>query len=183
MENITLPEFTSLVREKLKEAHEIFDVSDKILTTKILYDLKGLRFATAMLQSNPSKCILRFNVEAIRKYPYDAINDTIPHEVAHLVCMLNDFYGKNHNRGWKNVCKILGGSGIRTSNLPLTSARKQTRFIYELDDGTMYEATKRSHKQIQDAENFAFYMAAKWCKSKSDTAIRKANYVKKITVK
>jgi len=36
-------------------------------------------------------------------------DDTIPHEVAHLVCFCNSRFGVDHDHGWKSVCRDLGG--------------------------------------------------------------------------
>lgn len=40
------------------------------------------------------------------------IRETVPHEVAHLVCYANPKLGSKHNDGWKRVCVGLGGSGL-----------------------------------------------------------------------
>jgi predicted SprT family Zn-dependent metalloprotease len=42
------------------------------------------------------------------------LEDVIPHEVAHLVCMLRPQHGHSHahDEGWAKVARRLGGSGL-----------------------------------------------------------------------
>jgi predicted SprT family Zn-dependent metalloprotease len=37
-------------------------------------------------------------------------DDTIPHEVAHLICFHNPRLGQDHDQGWKEICRDLGGN-------------------------------------------------------------------------
>jgi predicted SprT family Zn-dependent metalloprotease len=39
------------------------------------------------------------------------LEDTVPHEIAHFVCQVKGL-GKNHDEGWRKVCRELGGNGI-----------------------------------------------------------------------
>lgn len=101
----------------------------------ILYGNRyGIEFNTQLLESDDS-------IDHI-------INEVIPHEVAHLVCFLNPSYGKNHNRGWKNVCIMLGGSGSRTAEMKLNRTRKSRSYIYEVNGKSIQVGSIR-HGRIQ----------------------------------
>lgn len=94
----------------------------------------GIEFNTQLLETGDS-------IDQI-------INEVIPHEVAHLVCFLNPSYGENHNRGWKNVCIILGGSGSRTAKMNLNRTRKTRSYIYEVSGKSIQVGSIR-HGRIQ----------------------------------
>ena len=67
----------------------------------------------------------------------DAIHNlTIPHEVAHMVCQVAPVYGTGHNRGWKAVCRALGGDGQRcydaeARGVTVVRSRRVTEYYYE----------------------------------------------------
>lgn len=138
--------FESKVQECLKKAQEMFNLSEDFLNVDIRFDLKGKTAAYAIRKNN--KLSLRFNVEAIEQEFDDMINDTIPHEVAHLVCYVKPFLGKNHNHGWKRVCKKLGGTGNRTHSYGLTKAKTTYVHAYKLDDGTIIKLGTNRHNKI-----------------------------------
>lgn len=55
---------------------------------------------------------LRFNQQLIAGRHFEDIRDeTVPHEVAHLVCYARPELGRNHDAGWRRVCLALGGNG------------------------------------------------------------------------
>ena len=70
---------------------------------------------------------IKFNPEAFIQSWDDMMNDTIPHEVAHLVNYFDLETGHDHNIGWRQVCVALGGTG-RT---------KAEAGIYRLTPGTV----------------------------------------------
>lgn len=58
--------------------------------------------------------LLRINKSAMEQNLDRVLNDVIPHEIAHVVCMLRPQHGHSHNHddGWKAVAKRLGGTGL-----------------------------------------------------------------------
>jgi SprT-like family. len=58
--------------------------------------------------------LVRINKSAVEQNLERVLDDVIPHELAHIVCMLRPQYGHSHNHdaGWQAVCKRLGGSGL-----------------------------------------------------------------------
>lgn len=92
---------------------------------------------------------IRLNLEAYYLDPQDMLKDTIPHEVAHLVCMMFPQHGKGHDRGWQYICRTLGGSGRRCHDLQLTPARKTRMFKYTLPSGATVVLKSVRHLKIQ----------------------------------
>lgn len=91
---------------------------------------------------------LQFSVEAIQKGWDEMVNDTLPHEVAHVVDML--IRGRtNHDRHWKAICIRLGGSGKRTHSMEVSKARKTRKYIYVATCGTEIKVGANIHKKLQ----------------------------------
>lgn len=90
-----------------------------------------------------SKRFIRINFEmmTLSKTNWDHIlNDTIPHEVAHMVEHM--LYGKmSHSPQWVKICKALGGNGKRCHNLMTTV----TRYTYNVS-GHIVHVSAKIHK-------------------------------------
>lgn len=81
------------------------------------------------------------------------IEDTVPHEIAHLVCYSNRTLGNNHDRGWQRVCIRLGGNGKRTHSYGVKKARRTRKAIYNIN-GTEMEIGATVHKNIQKGKPY-----------------------------
>lgn len=100
--------------------------------------------------------ILRINIDAYRQNKDAMLNDTIPHEIAHFICMVNYMEKKikPHGKEWKAVCSALGGSPKALANEQdfdrslLVSKRKSKKFLYILDNGYELELTSVRHNKI-----------------------------------
>lgn len=172
--------FSKIVRDCVDKAVEEFGLC-AIKNVHISYDLKGRCAGQAVKRHGAY--FLRFNFDAIKLYFEDMAREAVPHEVAHLVCFENPRLGKNHDRGWKNICRILGGSGNRTHNLQLERARKVKRFVYRLSDGTEVQLTKGKHEKVQANSKSFLFVPARHSRSKKDQPIERYHFVKMIEVK
>lgn len=140
------------VQDVINLAQDIYDVD--LGYVDIDMSLKGRIAGKAQWKYNRALQIshsfmLRFNQEAFTKDWDMMFNDTIPHEVAHLVCAANPRIGDNHNEGWRRCCVRLGGSGETYHKLQLTPGRKTKRFIYTATCGTDIELSHVLHNKIQ----------------------------------
>ena len=132
----------------LKKASEMFGVNLSPANVIIECNVRG-RCAGWAHPAKHGKYRLRFNEEAILKFP-EEMADTIPHEVAHLVCFARRELGKNHDAGWKRVCRMLGGDDSRTHDMVLTPAKEKVRVRYEYNVcGEICIVGPRQHKMIQ----------------------------------
>jgi SprT protein len=179
MKATQIHEFQKRVLDVLEMAHELYSIGD-LMYTEIRFDLKGQCAGQAMIQG--SRLILRFNQEAMEKDWDDMFNDTIPHEVAHLVCFKRPELGRNHNRGWKEVCRSLGGAGDRCHKIELSPGKKLTRFLYVLEDGTEVKLTKNAHTKVQNNPGQLFMRAAH-TKSRKRIDLHPHHFVKKMIIK
>lgn len=83
------------------------------------FDHVGIRFdltgrCAGMAHRRGGTYFMRFNRDMLTREAFDhVLNDTVPHEIAHIVCFMDPHLGSNHNHGWMNVCRRLGGTGAR----------------------------------------------------------------------
>jgi len=150
MRNIEV--FTREVKAKLDEADKKF-FTTLSTNTAIRFDLRGNAAGQAGKKGNA--LTLRFNVEAIELDWNDMFNDTIPHEVAHLVTYQKPGLGKNHNRGWQRVAIALGSTGNRTHELKLTPGRTSVKYKYVLPSGKELMLGAIRHKRIQNGHPYS----------------------------
>ena len=134
------------VNEVLAKAKELHAFNPKNLT--IRYTTKGKAAGMASVERHTGNHVLTFSLEALQKHPNHLLNDTVPHEIAHLVCYVNPRLGRNHNPGWKRVCRQLGGNGERCHTLTLTPAKVMRKYKYVASCGTEVEVGAKHHKQI-----------------------------------
>jgi SprT protein len=112
----------------------------------IRWDLRGQAAGQACKKGD--NLILRLNLQAISLDRDWVIKEVIPHEIAHLICFIAPYLGRNHNRNWRNVCVRLGGSGSTTHDKPLKKARNVRQYVYHKGDQKV-KVTSIRHKRIQ----------------------------------
>lgn len=148
---MTLSRFEEKILRVVQEACRMYDIEKfDSNSIDIKYTLRGKTAATAAWTGRDTwnAYKLNFNMEAIRNHWEDMFNDTIAHEVAHLICYARPELGKNHNRGWKRVAQSLGSTGNRTHRYSLTPGRKTTRHSYVLSDGRRITLGTTRHNRI-----------------------------------
>ena len=151
MSQAILDAFTAAVKAKLIEAKGMFNLTLDVDKVVIRNDIRGSTGGWAKLDKY-GVYSLRFNREAIINYNDDMTNDTIPHEVAHIVCYNQRHLGKGHDSGWKRVCRMLGGDDSRTHDMVLTPAKVTPKFNYTLASGRVVQAGPKHHRMIQAGE-------------------------------
>ena len=94
---------------------------------KIIYDLKGTTAGQAFYYENK----LRLNSVALKNYRDHFIDQTVGHEVAHLVAFQkNGGDIKPHGYEWRNIMRMYNLPPSRCHSYDLPSARKITRHNY-----------------------------------------------------
>lgn len=124
---------------------------------------------------------LILSLEAAQVNWEDMVNDTIPHEIAHLVCQRIPRLGKGHDNGWKRVCVSLGlKNPTRCHKLKLTPAKQVTYHKYKLVcpvTNTVLDEYHvigpKYHKKLQSYKSDVFYFTLKSSKKR----ICASNYV------
>ena len=104
----------NLARQKLAElrakARGFYGVE---VDPEISFDLRGMAAGQANYRENK----IRLNRELLKKHEIDFIEQTVPHEYAHLVAYRK--FGKRirpHGKEWRSVMLALGAEPHRTNN-------------------------------------------------------------------
>ena len=77
--------------------------------------------------------------------------DTVPHEVAHIVCFALGL-DRGHGAKWKRVCRLLGGNAQRCfsgDNIETKMLRHRKKYEYRAECGTAVNVTDVMHGKIQ----------------------------------
>lgn len=148
----------------LEKAIDLYDVPG-LSGTIIKFDIRSYRFvgqAGWRRRHGETTYTLRLNPKAVAENFDDMLNDTIPHEIAHLVNYARPSTGRRHNNGWKRVCLALGGNGQRLcgrgADYDLDGPSKDERkiahdarrpYIYTDSKGVERRVTKQRHNKLQ----------------------------------
>lgn len=122
------------------------------------FDIRGYRMAGQARKDKQGHLSLRFHPTMVEKYLDEVLNDTVAHEVAHLVCFAEPRLGRRHNEGWKQVCLALGGDGTRCGTFDLGRPSPEQRrersmslrpHVYTDSAGVARRVTTQCHNRIQ----------------------------------
>lgn len=107
---------------------------------------------------------LRLNLEAARLDWRQMVDETIPHEVAHLVVMSlpRRFEQQPHGRDWQLVCQALGGQGAVRHQLPLARARQPRLWHYRDSLGVCHQLTSVRHHRLQRGQRYQVVASGAW---------------------
>lgn len=95
---------------------------------------------------------IEFNVEAITKYWDEMYNETIPHEMAHIVDYAIHKKSDHHGTKWKAIARALGCKGNRCHRLELKKARTVKKYVYVATCGTVVSLGKAVHTKVQKGQ-------------------------------
>jgi predicted SprT family Zn-dependent metalloprotease len=96
---------------------------------------------------------LRFNRQLIEgKHFQDILAETVPHEVAHLICFARPELGRKHDAGWRRVCLALGGNGKTRHDYDVVA----NTWDYITDLGHRVTIRPRDHARVQAGETLRF---------------------------
>ena len=144
------------ILNKCKEVQEIalrlYGVDLSVV--RISFDLKGrvAGWAQWKRRLGVSAYACRFNYDMISRGDAGALNDmrddTVPHELAHIVCYMKPELGRAHDGGWQRVCRALGGTGGRTHSTEVVYGHGIT-YEYTTDRGHKVRLNERRHQAVQ----------------------------------
>lgn len=143
---------TDKVQEISNHAERLYGM--KVPPVGVRFDLQGACGGMACYQTG-GVYFIRFNggmMQDDSSWP-KFLSDTVPHEMAHIVCYANPSLGKNHDKGWKRVCMQLGGSGARCHDHAYTFARGKT-YKYTTSTGASVMISQIMHTKIQNGKQY-----------------------------
>ena len=131
----------------------------------IRFDLKGRAAGIACARNGRDgrSYYMRFNTDMLAREAADhVINETVPHEIAHIICFMDPSLGRGHDRGWANVFRRLGGSGDRTHKEEIVFGKGRT-YEYTTTTGQKIRMSEKRHAQPQRGTTM------RWKHGKGDT--------------
>jgi predicted SprT family Zn-dependent metalloprotease len=139
-------------KEVIAKAKALYGVDLGVV--QIGFNLKGRVAGWAKWQRmmGVTKYTCRFNYDMISRGDAaalrDMMEDTVPHEFAHIVCYMKPELGDNHNSGWQRVCIALGGTGKRTHDQDVVFGRGVT-YEYTSNRGCKIRLNEKRHQLVQ----------------------------------
>lgn len=149
MTQITLQQqVDAKIKEVIAKAAELYNLD--LSKVAVQWNLKGSAAGMASWRGYPDNRTykVRFNSDMACQNPDDMVEDTIPHEYAHIVCFMNPGLGSNHDYAWARVCRALGGTGGRTHDNNVVYGNGRT-YEYTATNGKTYRLSEQRHKKVQ----------------------------------
>jgi len=88
----------------------------------------------------PAECLIRLSLPLGLQNPAGLLNDTLPHELAHIIAMRLHYPRRirPHGEEWQHVCLHLTGRRLqRTHQMDVKTVKaRRTRYIRFIDSGT-----------------------------------------------
>lgn len=122
----------------------------------VAFDLRGRAAGEASMKQTASGLVLRhlrINADLLQKNTAEVVEQTVPHEVAHLLTW--HYFGKvdPHGDEWARVMRSLGREPNRLHSMEVEPARVEKReFIYRCAC-KQHELTLRRHKKVLLGKN------------------------------
>ena len=145
-------ELKILVLDLCDKARGTFDVN--FPTPTISFNLRG-RCAGQYVRKAGSDT-LRFNFDLLNRYPQEMLNQTVPHEVAHLVAR-HVHMGRRiraHGREWQAIMQFFGCEPSRCHNMETTPARRTRKYVVVCDCQTHPVGTVRYNRISQGTRQY-----------------------------
>lgn len=159
--------------DKLNFPHKLFLCQLNIVYIHSSGTLGSAQVAFDKSYKGGALLTLKINIDAYRQNKNNMLNDTIPHEVAHLVCSLNYYRMgrkiKPHGKEWKAVCMALGANPKSRAEHEdydrslLVSKRKVKKFLYVLDNGKEVELTSIRHNKVMSGTIYKVNLQGEPC--------------------
>lgn len=144
------------IKDKCLEVMRVAELKYGLDLSKVTirFDLKGRAAGQAGRVGN--QYYMRFNHDMLGREAFDhVLNNTVPHEIAHIVCFMNPSLGSNHNHGWARVCMSLGGTGAKFHKEEVVYGKGST-YEYTTTQGFQVRCSQQLHSRIQSGTTYTY---------------------------
>lgn len=146
-------QITTSIKTYMDKARELFPTANLPNPTISFKMRGGTGFGQA--RYGAGTFMIRINDQISGKYLHDALTDTVPHEVAHLVAY--KVYGRcqGHNSNWKRIMRAFGiANPERTAKgfdtLEFKQFKAQTKYVYNCGRADCeHRVGSKVHKKLQ----------------------------------
>lgn len=127
----------------------------EIPTVEIRFDLRGQAAGKVTFQKN-STPIIHYNIKLLRENKERFLNQTLPHEVAHVVA--HTLYGtkiRPHGPEWQNIVHLFGAEANRCHDYDTSRSRvrRLQRYSYRCGCG-QHQLTSIRHFRILRGQSY-----------------------------
>lgn len=138
------------INQLIARANQLYNITLPPIATR--FDLRGRSAGQASYYRG--QYAMRFNTDMMTNDGWDHLfNNTVPHELAHIVCFYKPQLGRNHDNGWRRVCVALGGNGERCHKEEVTYAKGNT-YNYRTTSGHVIAVSQVIHQRIQQGRTY-----------------------------
>lgn len=139
--------------QKLIQTYEARHPGQKVPNCEIRFDLRGR--CAGQAGHRGWNYFMRFNRDMMLNQAWDHLfNDTVPHELAHVICMANGT-DRGHGMFWKRTCRELGGSGETYHQEAVVYAKGRT-YVYTTSTGHTVNLSETKHRKVQQGAYYLF---------------------------
>lgn len=113
-----LPEIESIMLSTITTINKVWPKAN-MKPVKIVWDIKGKVAGRAILHRDPLESFVRMNPVFLEFFGKTYLDETLPHELAHIAVRLIWGFSKSikpHGKEWKQVMAILGANPARCHN-------------------------------------------------------------------
>lgn len=134
------------IKKIIDQARVLYGVD--LSTTKISFNLRGRVAGWAICRKDRytgriTELKVKINHDMLHRESFDSmLNETVPHEMAHLVCFVRPDLGSGHDSGWAAICEAFGGNGERLHENQVVFGRGNT-YEFVTDRGVTVRLNER----------------------------------------
>ena len=146
-------------KEVTAKAEQLYNVDLSAL--RITFDLRGRCAGMASARrdfrtGSLTEIKVRFNHDMLTRDAFThVLENTVPHEIAHIVCFMNPNLGRGHDAGWARVCRALGGNGERHHSEDVVYGKGNT-YEYTTDAGHKVRMSQKLHNNVQQGRGYIY---------------------------
>lgn len=140
-----------LTRHWIEQARAIAGVGPRCLPVPdVFFDLRGRAAGQTVFARRTRRCHIRLNARLLAEHPRQMLEETVPHEVAHVVVFR--IYGRSvrpHGPEWRALMQAFGVEATACHTLPAEPSRRLKRYRYVCACDEPAWLTSIRHKRAQ----------------------------------
>ena len=153
------PDIQQRARQELsawvERANALFseEFGARITSPELAFDLRGRGAGLAVFQARKRRAepdLIRINPTLLEQHPQEMLEETIPHELAHIVA--HRLFGpriKPHGREWRLVMSAFGKSPEVQHRMQVEPSRRLRRYTYNCACPVGVELTSIRHRRAR----------------------------------
>lgn len=125
--------------------------SEEIVLPAIRFDLSGACAGMAVSRRDAApydRRLIRINADLLVDNPIEMIQQTVPHEVAHVVTSALWVQARSHGREWKSVMQHFGKPPVACHSMDVTRARRGAQHPYRCACRDIHHLGAVRHKRV-----------------------------------